>query len=347
MNATTSHPSHISHRRVGIAVGALAVGALLVLGGALPARASVVPTVGLGTADSYEVLAGSTITNTGNSVITNGDVGLYPGTSITGYPPAVINNGVIHDNDAQAQQAQSDLTIAYLDAAGRTPDAPIAGDLAGQTFQPGVYNGGAVGLTGTVTLNGAANSVFIFQAASTLITAAGSAVAFTGGAGPCNVFWQVGTSATIGAGSHFAGTVLALSSISVNAGATIDGRLLAQNQAVTGITVTLTRPADCAARSAIVASTPTAAQVAAAAAAAQAAAAAAAAQAAAAAAAQAAAAAAAEAARLPATGVDSTPGLATAAALFLFGGILVLESRSRRRPAGISTGGITRIRRQS
>ena len=315
---------HKSPRTTGIAIGSLTLGLLVVLGIGSPANASVVPTVPLGTADSYEVLAGSTVTSTGNTIINNGDVGLSPGSSITGFPPAVINNGVIHNTDAQAQQAQADLTTAYLNAEGRTPDAPIVGDLGGQTFAPGVYNGGAVALTGTVTLNGAANSVWIFQASSTLITATNSAVAFTGGAGPCNVFWQVGTSATIGAGSTFAGTVMSLSSISVDAGAVIDGRLLARNQAVTAITTTLNRPADCATRSAIIASTPTAAQTAAAqAAAAQAAAAQAAATARVAAAAG----------RLAETGVDPTPGLATAAALFVLGAVLLVTSRSRRRAA--------------
>jgi hypothetical protein len=333
--------SHDSARTTGIALCALAAGLLLVVSGASsPARAAVVPTVGLGTADSFEVLAGSDITNVGNTVINNGDVGLYPGTSITGYPPAVINNGVIHDNDAQSQQAQADLTTAYLDAASRPSNAVIVGDtLGGLVLSPGVYTGNALDLASnaTITLNGAANSVWIFQAASTLVTGSASTVAFTGGAGPCNVFWQVGTSGTLGAGSTFAGTVMALSSISVNAGATIDGRLLARNQAVTGITVTLNRPTDCAARSGSVASTPTAEQSAATAAAtagaAAAATAAATAGAAAAATAAAAAAAAAAASELAPTGVDAIPVLASAAALFVLGGALLLWTRSRRRAA--------------
>ena len=325
MSTTTRH--HARRRGV-VAVGALAAGLLLALGTGSPAQASVVPTVGLGTADSYEILAGSTITNTGNTVINNGDVGLSPGSSVTGFPPAVINNGVIHATDAQAQQAQSDLTTAYNDAAGRTADATIAGDLGGTTLTPGVYKGGAVGLTGALTLNGDANSVWIIQAASTLITASNSHVVFVaagdrGTPGPCNVFWQVATSATIGSGSQFAGTVMALSSITVNDGATINGRLLTRDQAATSISETINRPADCAARSAIVASTPTAEQ---------------------AAAAQAAAAAAA-AARLAATGVNPIPGFVTVAALFALGGALLVMSRFRRRSAGNPEGGFGNSRR--
>jgi hypothetical protein len=320
---------HRARNRGVVAVGTLTAGLLLVLGTGSPAQASVVSTVGLGTADSYEILAGSTITNTGSTMINNGDVGLSPGSSVTGFPPAVINNGVIHAADAQAQQAQADLITAYNDAAGRTPAAAIVGDLGSQTLAPGVYKGGAVGLTGALTLSGDANSVWIFQAASTLITASASSVVFaaagdSGTPGPCNVFWQVATSATIGSGSHFAGTVMALSSITVNDGATIDGRLLTRDQAATSISETINRPADCAARSAIVASTPTAEQ---------------------AAAAQAAAAAAAAAARLAATGVNPTPGLVTAAALFLVGGVLLVESRFRRRRAGNPEGEFRKSRR--
>ena len=317
-------PRLSQHRAVAVAT-AIAAGVLLVVVSGSPAHASVVPAVGLGTAGSYELLAGSTITNTGATVVTNGDVGLSPGTAVTGFPPGVITNGVIHAADAQAQQAQTDLVTAYNDAAGRLPDAPIVGDtLGGLTLGPGVYNGGALDLTGTITLRGDANSVWIFQAASTLVTASNSVVAFqaagaSGTPGPCNVFWQVGSSATIGTGSQFGGTVIALSSITANAGAVVDGRLLARNQAVTLISDAVTRPADCAARSAIVASSPTAAQTAAAAAAA----------------AQAAAAAAQAAAatpRLPATGVDPLPGLAASAALFLAGGAVLIASWIRRRP---------------
>jgi hypothetical protein len=308
----------------------------LVFANADSARAagSVQPTVGLGTADSFEVLGATTVTNTGPTTVTNGDVGLSPGTAVVGFPPGVIANGVIHATDAQALQAQADLTTAYNDAAGRTPDTTGIIDLAGQTFTPGVHAGGALALNGTVTLSGGANSVFIFQAASTLITGSSSVVAFSGGASACNVFWQVGSSATLGTNTTFAGTIMALTSITANTGATIDGRLLARNGAVTLDTNVLTRPASCAPRAGVVPSSPTPAQIAAAAAAAaaQAAAAQAAAEAAAAAAAAAAQAAASggTARALAATGSDVVP-LASAAAISIAAGLALAYVVQRRR----------------
>lgn len=198
------------------------------------------PPVGLGTSDSFAVLAGSTVTNTGPSTL-NGDLGLSPGTAITGFPPGTVN-GTVHATDAVALQAQSDLTTAYNDAAGRTPAAAVSADLGGSTLAPGVYNSGSsLGLTGTLTLDGAGdpNAVFIFQAGSSLTTASNSRVALINGAQPCNVYWQVGSSATLGTDSIFAGNVLALTSISVNDGVTVNGRLLARNAAVTLINDTI------------------------------------------------------------------------------------------------------------
>jgi hypothetical protein len=300
--------------------GLLALALIFVNGNSASAAGSIQPTVGLGTTDSFEVLGATTVTNTGPTTVTNGDVGLSPGTAVTGFPPGIVTNGVIHAANAQSQQAQSDLTIAYLDAAGRTADTTGLADLAGLTFTPGVHAGGAISLNGTVTLNGAANSVFIFKAASTLITGSSSVVTFSGGASACNVFWQVGSSATLGTNSTFAGTIMALTSIAATTGATIDGRLMARNGAVTLDSNVITRPASCAPRSAIVAGTPTAAQIAAAAAAAAA-------VAAAQAAAQAAAAGSAGA--LAATGSDVVP-LASTAAILIAGGV-VLAYLVRRR----------------
>jgi len=186
--------------------------------------------VNLGTAASFAVLAGSTVTNTGPSTI-NGNLGVDPGSAVTGFPPGTLN-GTQHDADAVALIAKSDLTTAYNDAASRTPAASAPADLSGETLAPGVYkNAISLGLTGTVTLNaeGNPNAVFIFQAGSTLITGSGSHVALTGGAQACNVFWQVGSSATLGTNSTFVGNILALQSISVTTGASIDGRALARN----------------------------------------------------------------------------------------------------------------------
>lgn len=190
--------------------------------------------VGLGSAASFAVIAGTTVTNTGPSVI-SGDVGVSPGTAIVGFPPGIVNNGTIHTTDAVAAQAQIDVTTAYTDAAGRSTTATVTADLGGQTLVSGVYTGATLGLTGTVTLDGQGdpNAVFIFQTASTLITASGSVVALTNGANPCNVFWQVGSSATLGTSSVFVGTVLALTSVTAATTASINGRLLARNAAVT------------------------------------------------------------------------------------------------------------------
>jgi len=202
------------------------------------------PAVGLGTATPFAVLGGSTVTNTGASVI-SGDVGVYPGTAVVGFPPGLVNNGTIHAADAVALQAQSDVTTAYNDAAGRTPAVTESSDLGGQTLAPGVYQAAsALSLTGTVTLDAAGDqsAVFIFQAGSTLITASSSSVSLIGGAQACNVFWQVGSSATLGTTTSFVGTILALTSASLDTGATLQGRVFARNGAVTLDDNVITQP---------------------------------------------------------------------------------------------------------
>jgi len=206
------------------------------------------PTVGLGTTTSFSVLAGSGITNTGPSVI-NGNIGSFPTTSITGFPPGLVN-GTNHAGDAVTQGAKADLTTAYNDAAGRTPVTTVPTELGGTTLVAGVYGSaaGTFGITGTVTLNGQGdpNAVFVFKTASTLITATGSSVSLIGSAQACNVFWQVGSSATLGGSTSFKGTILALTSITLVTGATIEGRALARNGAVTLDTNTINAPS-CAA----------------------------------------------------------------------------------------------------
>jgi uncharacterized repeat protein (TIGR01451 family) len=200
--------------------------------------------VPLGTAANFAVLAGSTVTSTGPTII-NGDLGLSPGTSVTGFPPAQVN-GTIHAADSLALQAQADLTGAYDAAAARPVTATVPVELGGTTETPGTYHSaaGTFGITGTLTLDAQGNpdAVFIFQAASTLITAAASNVNLINGAQASNVFWVVGSSATLGTNSALQGNVLALTSITVTTGTTIDGRALALNGAVTLDTNTITAP---------------------------------------------------------------------------------------------------------
>jgi hypothetical protein len=217
---------------------------------AIPAGALAIGTApSLGTADPFGVLGASMVTNSGPSTI-GGDLGLYPGTSITGFPPGNVL-GTIHDTDAVAQGAQADTITAYNQAAGEAPDVTLlSGDLTGLTLNPGVYEyASAVMLDtdGTLTLDGQGNpdSVFIFQVGSTLTTGTGSTISYINGAQPCNVFWQVGSSATLGTSSQFVGTILADQSISVDDTVTVDGRLLASNAAVTLFDDTIT-PSDCA-----------------------------------------------------------------------------------------------------
>lgn len=213
--------------------------------------------VPLGTADSFAVLAGSGITNTGPTTV-NGDLGTYPTTSISGTASLTVT-GTNHGGDAVTQQAKTDLVTAYNTAAGEGPTSPIAADLGGQTLKPGVYNSASsIGLTGTLTLDGGGNpgAVFVFQAGSTLTTASASNVSLVNGAQSCNVFWQVGSSATLGTGSSFRGTILALTSITVTTGTTVEGRVLARDGAVTLDTDTITKPS-CAAATATASPTTT------------------------------------------------------------------------------------------
>ena len=186
-------------------------------------------TVNLGTAESFAVLAGETITNTGPTTIT-GDVGLHPGAAVTGFETVTLN-GAQHVGDAVALDAKAALVTAYDQAAGATPVTSVPTELGGTTLTPGVYGSATLGLTGTLTLDG--EGVYIFQAGSTLITAPNSSVELINGASACDVYWQVGSSATLDTGTEFKGTVMALTSIALNTGATLEGRALARNGAVT------------------------------------------------------------------------------------------------------------------
>jgi hypothetical protein len=221
-------------------VALLAAGALLVAM-VLATTASAAPaTVGLGTAASFSVLGGSTVTNTGPTTMF-GDLGLSPGSSVTGAPHVL---GATHVDDAVAIEAKTNLTTAYNDAAGRPTEGSAGTDLSGQTFTAGVRTASSSLLlsSGSVTLDaqGDPNAVFIFQVGSTLITGSNTTVALVNGAQACNVFWQVGSSATLGTGTRFVGTVMAAETITANTAATIHGRLLAQTAAVNLDTNTIT-----------------------------------------------------------------------------------------------------------
>lgn len=195
-------------------------------------------TVPLGSASQFAVLAGSGITVAGavNTTTITGDIGTFPTPSISGLGNVVLH-GVNHVGDAVTQTAKDSLVTAYNDAAGRPAGFTVATELGGTTVLPGVYDSasGTFGIIGTLTLDaqGDPGAVFIFKTASTLITATASKVVLIGGANACNVFWQVGSSATLATDSELKGTILALTSITLNTRATLEGRALARNGAVT------------------------------------------------------------------------------------------------------------------
>ena len=194
--------------------------------------------VNLGTASPFVVLGASTVTNTGPSVL-NGDLGLYPGTSLVGFGLPAVVNGATHDTDAVAHQAQSDVTTAYNVAAGQP--VPTGNDLTGQdlgglTLTAGAYSfSSSAQLTGQLTLDagGDPNAQFVIEIASTLTTASASSIRMINGASPCNVYWQVGSSATLGTTTAFEGNLMAHTSIALNNAATVQGRLFASTGAVT------------------------------------------------------------------------------------------------------------------
>ena len=226
-------------RRIFISFGAAA---LLIL--IWPASALAATDPGLGGAGYFAVLAGTTVTNTGPTWIT-GELGVSPGSAVTGFPPGI--SGVQHKADAVALTAQTNLTAAYTNAAAQgCPGSNNFSNvnLGGKTLVPGVYcQTTAPTLTGTLTLNG--SGVYIFQIGSTLITASGAKVVLIGGAQPCDIFWQVGSSATIATSTTFVGTIMALTSIAMQTGASLSGRALARNGAVTLDTNRIIQPTGC------------------------------------------------------------------------------------------------------
>jgi uncharacterized protein with beta-barrel porin domain len=229
-----------------------AASAALGLATLAPASSAHAQAASLGTADSFAVLGASTVTNTGPTVINGtaarpGNLGLSPGSAVTGFPPGILAGpgATLHVSDALAIQAQIDLTTAYNTLAGRPTTANLSGqNLGGLVLTPGVYSfASAAQLTGALTLNGMGNpnAVFIFNIGSTLTTSSASVVSLVNGAQGSNVFWRVGSSATLGTTSSFTGDILANTSITLNTGATITcGAALARTGAVTLDTNTIT-----------------------------------------------------------------------------------------------------------
>jgi hypothetical protein len=207
---------------------------------------SVQAPIALGAANNFAILAGSTVVNTGASVIT-GDLGLSPGTEVVGFPPGILHGTIF--TGAAAALPKADLTAAFIEAANQSAGAvSLPGDLSGLTLFPGLYtNSTSVLLSaGNVTLDaqGDADAVFLFQMGSTLTTGSGTRVILSGGARAANVYWQVGTSATLGTTSTFQGNILAGEAITLTTGATLEGRALTQIAAVTLDAAVITVPAE-------------------------------------------------------------------------------------------------------
>ena len=237
-----AHPPAFRPTTLRLAAAA-ALGLLLVAGPLATGAMAVVSVPPLGSTSAFSVLAGSTVTNVGSTTVSR-SVGVSPGTAVTGGSTMTVG-GTYHQADAVALQAKNDLTTAYTNAANQTTPADPGPELGGQTLTGGIYNrASAMALTGALTLDGAnnPNSVWVFQAGSTLTTASASSIVLTRGANPCNVFWQVGSSATFGTTTRFVGTVMADQSITMGTGATLQGRVLARVAAVNLHANTITSP---------------------------------------------------------------------------------------------------------
>ncbi|MEX2429511.1 MAG: ice-binding family protein [Bacteroidales bacterium] len=231
------------------AIAALSIGSVIMISGCekdnvnpdnpdgIPSQSTEMSDTDLKDAADFAILAGSAVTNTGETRIT-GDIGLSPGTSVDGFPPGEFT-GEIRINDELATQAKLDATTAYNDLAGRTSTdiVTLSGNIGGLTLTPGLYKS-----TSTLSIssgdltfdaNGDGNAVFIIQIASSLTTTSDRKVILRGSAKASNIFWQVGSSATFGTTTVFKGTVIALQAITFNTGASLDGRAIARNGEVT------------------------------------------------------------------------------------------------------------------
>jgi hypothetical protein len=243
-----SHAYAVARRRLPLAVSAGLLATTALFGASFVNAANAAdPDIQLGTASSFSVLAGSGITNTGSTTV-EGHIGSYETPSITGDSDITFITGQNHAGDGVTQQAKTDLLVAYNTAAGAQPPTAIPEELTRiQPYLPGVYRASSsMLLSGAMTLDGGGRSdgVFVFQApSSTITTASNSSVLFVNGAQPCNVYWQIGSSATFGTGTSFVGNVLAHTSITANTNATFEGRLLANNGAVTLQSNTISAPA--------------------------------------------------------------------------------------------------------
>jgi hypothetical protein len=224
----------------------LILSAVVAFAGLQPPAKAQTTIIDLGAASSFAVLAGASVTSTGSTTI-NGDLGVSPGITVTETPVMTVT-GARHLNDSSAISAQLALTAAYNDAAGRTATTFLgaAHDFGGSMLAPGIYNGtSSFAITGDLTLDAQndPDAIWIFQAGSTLNTAVNSRILFINGGQASNVFWQVGSSATFLSSSIFVGNVLALTSITLGTGATVDGRLLARGGTVALDGNTITAPA--------------------------------------------------------------------------------------------------------
>jgi len=217
--------------------------------GPIPPASPICPAIpSLGAAEPFAVLASATVTNTGPTTV-SGDLGVFPGAAVTGFPPGVVSPGTVHTADASANAGQAASLTAFNDVASQSCTADLTGqDLGGKILTPGTYCfSTSAQLTGPLVLNAAGNpnALFAFKIGSTLTTASASSVTLINGGRDCNVFWDVGSSATLGTATTFIGNILARASVTLTTGVRVSGRALAQTGAVTLDSNQITAPASC------------------------------------------------------------------------------------------------------